>query len=91
MALPLAKRYARFYMDTGKTKVSKAKGEDASGFVATMSEPMKVKATGTTEHLAKRALAQAVADAVFALLEQRKPAPVPLPKNKTGDKGGYAY
>ncbi len=99
MALPIAKRYARYYMDVGDVNVSKVKAPAAEGevakvlgFVAKMSKPLKaVGLPCADEHQAKRSLALEVSRAVFALLEQRKPVPMPLPRNATGDKGGYAY
>lgn len=102
MALPLNKRYAQYYMDIGKIDVIEKHSDlDAEGepcgevlYVATMSEPMKVQGPPSiSEHLAKRALAAKLAQEILVLLGDRsKPAPpVPLPKNATGDKGGYAY
>ncbi len=98
MGLSLHKRYAAFYMATGKVKVAKARSKPdtansninvfAPEYVAKMLEPMKASAAGASEHTARRALAARVASEVRALLEARKPVPLALPK---GSNDHYLY
>jgi len=96
MGIGLAKRYAQYYMDVGKVKVGKVtrslgcdeggdSKEEIVGYVAKMSEPLKVLGfKEATKEAAVRSLGALVAQEVALMLAARKSMPVDLPMAESG-------